>query len=84
MSNLGVAKKICRLQGIGVKAEIVVICPYCDEKQARISINTGKWSCSCGKHGKVDELYRVVESDYLLKDHKEAYWDTRNNKGVCR
>ncbi|OCL28649.1 hypothetical protein U472_00395 [Orenia metallireducens] len=84
MSNLGIAKRVCALQGIRLRIEVIAICPYCDTKRARIDISTGKWNCGCGKGGKLDSLYRVVESDYLLNNHKTAYWDIVNNKGVCK
>ncbi|TDX49117.1 hypothetical protein [Orenia marismortui] len=84
MSNLGTVKQICRLQNIKLHIEAIVICPYCESEKARIDINKDTWNCSCGKSGKLDELYRIIESDYLLNNHKASYWDVVNNKGVCK
>lgn len=80
--SLKVANKIVKLQGIAKKIEFIVRCPYCNRKTARINIKKGNWECDCGKKGNEEELLRLVQEDYF-DDHQEAYWESRNNKGVC-
>ncbi|WP_018249838.1 hypothetical protein [Orenia marismortui] len=41
--KLGLAKQICKLQGINFNIKVPVICPFCECKQALIDSNTGKW-----------------------------------------
>lgn len=81
--SLKIANEIVDLQGISKKIEFIVKCPYCERKEARLNVKKGKWECVCGKKGTEEELLRLVQEDYF-DDHQEAYWETRNNTGVCK
>ena len=56
-----------------------IYCPFCEEQKAKVIGD--KWKCSCGKHGKAEELLRLVQEEYLAK-HKASFWNSKNNKGV--
>ncbi|TDX52154.1 hypothetical protein [Orenia marismortui] len=79
--KLGLAKEICKLQGISFNIKVPVICPFCECKQALIDSNTGKWQCACGKGGNIDELLELSQADWEEK-HQFGYYETKNNKGI--
>ena len=80
--SIRLVKQICDLQGISLRLEAIVICPYCNCRTARIQINMEKWECiRCHKKGNLDELLRLCEEEWLDR-HK--FWDNeaKSNKGV--
>ncbi|WP_027339949.1 hypothetical protein [Halonatronum saccharophilum] len=79
--HIATAQRICKLQGIEIKVEIPVLCPFCEVKKARIKGQ--RWECSCGKGGTIEELEILAREDYMGKRPK-AYWESRTNKGVCK
>ncbi|WP_408954748.1 hypothetical protein [Natroniella sp. ANB-PHB2] len=75
-----VAKIICQIQEIEI--EVLVKCPYCELRVARLNLKESLWECDrCNKEGAEEELLRLAQENFFDK-HQMAYWETRNNKGV--
>lgn len=82
--SMKVAKEICKAQGITVRREVKVYCPYCDsdKKTMILKVDHGDTYClNCRKTTKIYEVLRMVEEQFD-EDHKEYSHLMTEKKGV--
>jgi len=80
---MGVIGKIAEYQNIKPKKVYIVRCPACNNNRLMIYADTGKCECITCSNGykTIEELYRIVEEDWL-EDHKASKYSAKDNKGV--
>ena len=80
--SMNKAKTICKLQGIKLKIEVPVLCPFCSNKMMKLVIGTNQARCDyCNREVTIDDVLEISESNWK-EEHKKYDKLLKYNKGV--